>query len=248
MDYQKTLTNSGLSQNEAKVYLAALELGETLYAPLAEKAGVKRATLYYDVLPNLIERGLIVQEIKGKRKYLIAQDPASYLESRKTQLEELERNVPHLRALLSSAKSKPTVLLFEGIDGIKKVWQDHLTQKEPILEFVGIENIHPELQKYLKEHYIWKRAEKKIPVQMLISGPTIAGVFDVKSDRYELRQVKRIDGSHFPIPLSCDIYGDNVSFTLHREDSEPVGLIIRSKEIATTMRSLFSIVWAQANE
>jgi len=50
----------------------------------------------------------------------------------------------------------------------------------------------------------------------------------------------------FPVPLSCDIYGDNVSFTLHRKGSEMIGLIIRSKEIATTMRSIFDYVWQTA--
>ena len=137
------------------------------------------------------------------------------------------------------------LLLYEGLEGIKKVWFDHLTQKESILEFVGIEDMHPTLQKYLKQFYIWERAKRKIPVKMLISGTTVAGIFDVQTDLYELREVKNIKGNIFPVPLSCDIYGDNVSFTLHRKDSEPVGLIIRSKEIATAMRSLFTIIWSQ---
>ncbi|MBY0539334.1 hypothetical protein K2P56_02790 [Patescibacteria group bacterium] len=248
MNLQKTLENIGLPGNESRVYLAALELGETPYSALAEKAGVKRATLYYDVLPALMEKGLIVQKVIGKRKYLVAQDLQAHLENKKAELAQAEKEIPHLRALLASATVKPTLLFFEGVEGIKKVWQDHLKQSEPILECIGIEEIHPELQKYVKEHYIWKRAEKKIPLKMLISGPTVAGIFKVKSDPYELREVRNIDGSLFPIPLGCDVYGDSVSITLHRKDSEPVGLIIRSKEIATTMRSLFAIAWEQAKK
>ncbi|HEY4501626.1 MAG TPA: helix-turn-helix domain-containing protein [Candidatus Paceibacterota bacterium] len=248
MESQKTLTNIGLSETESRVYLASLELGESLHSALAKKAGIKRATLYYDVLPKLIEKGLITEAIKGKRKYLVAQDLQIFLETKKVQLEEVERLVPQLRSLLATANSKPTLLLYEGIEGIKKVWFDHLVQKQPILEFVGIEDIHPELQKYLKEHYIWERAKRKISVKMLISGPTVAGIFKIKSDSYELREVRNIDDSLFPIPLSCDVYGDNVSFTLHRKDSEPIGLIIRSREIATMMRSVFAVVWQQAGE
>ncbi len=246
MQLQKAVENIGLSGNESRVYLAALELGETHYSALAEKAGLKRATLYYDVLPSLMKKGLITQKVRGKRRYLIAEDIQDYVEEKKKQLIEVEKEIPYLRTLLSSASVKPTVLLFEGIEGIKKVWQDHLKQSGEILEFIGIEKINPELQKYVKEHYIWKRAEKKILLKMLISGPTIAGIFKVKSDPYEMRAVKHIDGALFPIPLGCDIYGDSVSITLHREDSEPVGLIIRSKEIATTMRSLFNFIWDKA--
>jgi sugar-specific transcriptional regulator TrmB len=248
MDSQKTLINLGLSKTEARVYLAALELGESLHSALAAKAGVKRATLYYDVLPSLLEKGLITESIKGKRKYLAAQELDSFLESKKLDVEEAERLVPQLRSLLAAARSRPVVLLYEGVEGIKKVWFDHLRQGQPILEFVGIENIHPELQTYLSQHYIWERAKRRIPVQMLVSGPAAAGIFDVKTSENELREVRTIDGKLFPIPLSCDIYGDNVSFTLHRQDSEPIGLIIRSQEIATMMRSVFSGVWATAKE
>ena len=246
MDYREKLKKIGFSETESRVYMAALELGESLYSTLAKKAGVKRATLYYDVLPSLFEKGLITETVRGKRKYLIAQDIQPFLNYKKAQLEDIQQLVPQLRSILATASSKPKLLYYEGVIGIKKVWSDHLVQKQQILELVGIENIHPALQKYIKEHYIWERANGKIPLKMLISGSTAAGIFDVKSDEYELREVRKIDGNIFPIPLGCNIYGDNVSFTLHRKDSEPIGLIIRSKEIATTMRSVFNFIWAQA--
>ena len=246
MNYKETLINSGLSETESRVYLAALELGPSLHKTLADKANIKRPTLYYEVLPSLLEKGLLTEAIKGKRKYLAAQDIQPFLESKKYQLGEVEKLLPQLRALLSTATSKPQLLLYEGIDGIKKVWFDHLIQKQPILEFVGIENIHPELEKYLKNYYILERIKRKISEKMLVSGPTAAGIFKVKTDAYQLREVKNIDKNLFPIPLSCDIYGDNVSFTLHKKDSEPIGLIIRSKEVSITMRSLFNLIWEKA--
>jgi HTH-type transcriptional regulator, sugar sensing transcriptional regulator len=243
MEQAKILSNLGLSDKEARVYLAALESGELLHKALADKAGIKRPTLYYEVLPSLIDKGLITETIKGKRKYLVAQDIQPFLESKKNQLERAEQLVPQLRSLLATATIKPKLLLFEGVEGIKKVWFDHLMHAQPILELVGIENIHPDLQKYIKNYYIIERSKRRIPLKMIVSGPTIAGSFKMKTDPYELRKVKTIDGSIFPTPLGCDIYGDNVSFTLHREDSEPVGLIIRSKEVATTMRSVFNFLW-----
>ena len=118
--------------------MAAVELGEALHSTLAERAGLKRATLYYDVLPNLLAKGLITETIRGKRKYLVAQDIQPFLVSKKLQLEEVERLVPQLRSLLATATSKPRLLLYEGVEGIKKVWFDHLVQKQPILELVGI--------------------------------------------------------------------------------------------------------------
>ena len=246
MEDKEILANLGLNEAETQVYLANLELGEALYSQVAKKAGVKRPTLYYDVLPSLLEKGLLTETIKGKRKYLVAQDIQPYLETKKNQLAQAQQLVPQLRALLATATSKPKILLYEGVEGIKKVYYDHLVQRQPVLEIVGIEEIHPEIQKYIKNYYIIERAKRKIPLKMLISGPTVAGVFRMKTDPYELREVKTVDGQVFPVPLGCDIYGDNVSFTLHREDSEPIGLIIRSKEVAITMRSVFNFIWEKA--
>ncbi len=239
---QELLENLGLSKTESQIYLAAIELGESLHKQLAEKAKIKRPTLYEN-LPRLFEKGLISKTVKGKRILLVAEDPQKFYESKKNQLATFQSQIPLLQALMLTAKSKPKISIYEGIEGIKKIYQDHIEQAKPILEIVGIEKIHPEIAKYIKKDYVWTRVRKKLSLKMLISGPAAAGIFKMKSDPFELREVKNIDGKNFPIPLGFNIYGDNVSFAVYREDSEPVGLIIRSKEIATTMRSLFNFIW-----
>jgi sugar-specific transcriptional regulator TrmB len=236
------LENLGLNKTESKIYLSALELGESLHKQLAEHAEIKRPTLY-EILPKLYAKGLLTETVKGKRKYIIPEDPIKFLETKKLAVEELQKHIPYLQSLLLTAKSKPQLIFYEGVEGIKKIYIDHLLQKQPILEVVGIEKIHPKVAKYIKEHYIWERVRRKIYLKMLISGQTSAGVFKMKSDTSELREVKNIDGKTFPIPLGLNIYGDNVSIAVYRQDSEPVGLIIRSKEIATALRSLFEFIW-----
>jgi sugar-specific transcriptional regulator TrmB len=247
MEQITALSNIGLTEAEIKVYMAALEAGPILHKALAEKAGIKRPTLY-DLLPGLIEKGLISETVKGKRKFLVGEDIQPFLENKKTQLNKAEELIPELRLLLTTATSKPKLLLYEGVEGIKKVWYDHLLQKQPILEIVGTNDIHPDLQIYIKQYYILERSKRRIPLKMLISGPTVAGLLKTKTDKYEFREVKIIDNELFPVPLGLDIYGDNVSIALHRADSEPIGLIIRSKEIATTMRSLFNLAWNGAKQ
>jgi sugar-specific transcriptional regulator TrmB len=43
----KLIQNMGFSDKAAKVYLAALELGESTVQTLAKKSGLKRTTIYY---------------------------------------------------------------------------------------------------------------------------------------------------------------------------------------------------------
>ncbi len=245
MDIIKTIENAGLSKVESQIYVAALELGESLPKNLAEKAAIKRPTLY-GILPKLLEKGLLTETVKGKRKYIVAEDMQAYVNQKKYELDEIQKLVPQLQSILGTATSKPKILVYEGVEGIKKIYYDHLLQKQPINELVGIENIHPELQKYIQNYYIPERVKRKIPLRMLVGGVTSSEGFNVKSNSLELREVKVIDDSDFQVPLGLDIYGNNLSITLHRKNSAMIGIIIRSKEISTAMVSIFNLLWLTA--
>lgn len=242
MEKQELLSQFGLSKEESSIYMAALELGESLPSHLAEKAGVKRPMLY-KLMPELFAKGLLTQTVKGKRRYIVAEEPQLLLEKKQADLKMLEEKIPELQLLLRTAKVKPNIVFYEGVEGLKKVFMDNLRERKPMLEFLGLANIHPEIDEYAKNYYIPTRINRRIPTKNIISGEPSTQRFKLKTDPYALREVKTIDGEKFPIPLDCYIYGDNVSFLLIRSDSEPMGVIIRSREIAATMRSLFELIW-----
>lgn len=239
------LKGLGLSDSEAKIYMAALAAGESLSKHLAEKAGVKRPMLY-KLLPELVSKGLLTETRKGKRRYLVAEDPEVYLDKKRAELALAEQSVPELRLLLQTATVKPKIVFYEGVEGLKKLYMDNLREKKPILEFVSMERIHPEIEKHSKNYYIPQRINRKIPIKIIVSGNTTSELLNLKTADWALREMRTIDEKKFPIPLDCYIYGDNASFALYRTDSEPIGIIIRSREIATMLRSLFEFVWHQA--
>jgi hypothetical protein len=151
-----------------------------------------------------------------------------------------------MRMLLATALHKPKIIFYEGVEGLKKIYLDNLRERQSTLELVGIEKIQPEVEKYIDDYYIPLRVKRHIPLKMLISGSPSSGIWNLKTAPHLLREVKTIDKNIFPVPLDCNIYGDNVSFALYRKDSEPIGVIIRSNEIVTTMRSLFNFIWEKA--
>jgi sugar-specific transcriptional regulator TrmB len=242
MRLEQILENLGLSEAEAIVYRAALELGQALPKHVAEKAGVKRPTLY-KLLPGLLEKGLLSETVAGKRRLLVAEDPAVYFEQKQAELEQMEQVLPQLRSLLATASAKPKITFYQGIEGLKKVYMDNLRQRGEILEFLTLEKIHPEMEFKFANYYIPQRIKRRIPIKIILSGPPKSKSIHLKTDPYAFREVKLVDSKLFPVPLDAYIYGDNVSMLLYRSDSEPLGLIIRSKEIATFMRSLFHLIW-----
>lgn len=242
MHIEPLLENLGLNKSESKIYIAALELGKSLPKHLAGKADIKRPTLY-KFLPEMIKQGLISETIIGKRRYLIAEPPQNYLDKKQSDIEEMQKLLPELNLLLTVSLDKPKIIFYEGVEGIKKLYFDNLRQAQPILEFVSLEKINPEIEFHSANYYIPQRIKRKIPIKILISGTAKSKSINLKTDPYALREIKILDEIKYPIPLECYIYGDNVSFAVYRSDSEPIGLIVRSKEIAATMRSVFNFIW-----
>jgi sugar-specific transcriptional regulator TrmB len=245
MNIAEQLEFLGLSEGEATVYSTLATLGPSLPTEIAKHTGIKRPTLY-EVFPKLLEKGLLSETVKGKRKYFFAEDIQSFLDERQRQLDTVQAVVPELRALLATASSKPKILFYEGVEGIKKVYYDHLLVRQEILELVSIEQIHPDLQTYITNYYIPERARRKIPLKMLVNGKTTLEPWRVRTNSLEYREVRVFEEGILKTPLGLNIYGDNVSITLHREDTEAIGLIIRSKEIAETLRSIFIFLWGKA--
>lgn len=70
----KILQNIGLTEKEAKVYLACLELGPQPVSEIAKKARINRVTAY-DILEKLLKKGLVNFVTKEKIKFFNATDP-----------------------------------------------------------------------------------------------------------------------------------------------------------------------------
>lgn len=68
------LIEIGLTENEARTYLAALELGETTIVRISKKSGVKRTTTYLSV-ESLKEKGFLSELKKKKKIFFYAEDP-----------------------------------------------------------------------------------------------------------------------------------------------------------------------------
>src|SRR4051812_25054594 len=70
-----SIEDLGLSQKEARVYLANLMLGPATVQKIADQSGIKRVTTYV-ILESLNNLGLVSQSTKGKKTYFVAEEPS----------------------------------------------------------------------------------------------------------------------------------------------------------------------------
>ena len=72
--YISILSQLGLSETEASVYLAGIKSGATSILQLSKISGVKRTTVY-TIVDSLIANGLMRIDIKGFKKYYVTEPP-----------------------------------------------------------------------------------------------------------------------------------------------------------------------------
>jgi HTH-type transcriptional regulator, sugar sensing transcriptional regulator len=139
MAIEQQLEKIGLSDKEAKTYLALLELGPTTVVNVAKKSGLKRTTTY-EILKTLLARGLVNEIVFGKRRRFVAESPAKFLEHKKDEVEKLREMLPTLEALHNVAIERPSVQFFEGKEALKQIFTDMISNTSPVNDKIrGIE-------------------------------------------------------------------------------------------------------------
>ncbi|MBN1326289.1 hypothetical protein JW977_04940 [Candidatus Falkowbacteria bacterium] len=133
---EKKLAQLDLNDKEAKVYLAILNIGRGNVTDIAQKANLKRTTLY-EYLESLATKGLIFKSISKKRVYYSPETPTNIIQmfdKQKVVIEEKKEKmnllVPELEKLYSQAYKKPVVKFYEGKKGLREIyWKIFNTHK-----------------------------------------------------------------------------------------------------------------------
>ena len=114
------LQEIGLSNTEAKVYLALLELGSALAGEITKKSEVNRTNVY-DALERLIEKGLVSYVISANRKMFEAVNPERLREMLREKQVKLDSVIKNLQIKYRENKSEEDATIFKGKKGIKSI-------------------------------------------------------------------------------------------------------------------------------
>lgn len=243
----KTLKQVGLEENEAKIYLALLELGETTVIPLSKEASLARTTCY-SVIDRMANKGLLSKVTRGKHVYLSAASPEKLHEiailneeEAREQRKTIAKVIPQLVGLSEKAPGKPKIQYFSGRQGVRAIFEDLLTSGEVKSYYLG------SVQKcvgIVGESFIKDWIKRRVKAGIFSYGVRIETEEEFtttfKSSRKKMRQIKFApQGADFPVYTV--IYGNKVAFITSKK--EGFGLILESKDFTTTFKSLFDITW-----
>lgn len=157
---EEVLIESGLSRNEAKAYLALLDIGSATAGEIAEKSKVHRTNVY-DALDRLIEKGIVTYIFKNGVKYYQATAPENLLNLIKEKELHLVQILPELQLSSALSKTKPRAELCEGMPAFKLACYELLKYGKPIY-MIGIPKEVPHLVKNWIDNFHRERIKKKI--------------------------------------------------------------------------------------
>lgn len=245
----KKLQSLGLTDKEARVYVAALFLGPSPVQKIGEQAGVNRATTYV-ILDQLADFGLVSQSNEGKKTVFIAEEPEALDKLFDIQLRQIEARKQELKKVLPELKKSqrvedvnaPSVRFYRGIEGIKainayaykKERDEHLIYA--MSNYDEVLKIFPDILKFNPQ----KRLKKKISSKVIYSFES----GEIKTDPKLLRETKKVSS---PIKADINLHEKTASFLTYNGDKS-VGIILENKEIVEALRQLFEMAWDKKNK
>ncbi len=247
----QVLEQIGLTEKEAQIYLALLEMGAQGATTIANKTQINRSTCYL-ILENLREKGLITTHTESNIQFFEAQEPNSlitYLNKRQNELviqqNMIQNNMPYLEAIKKENTGSTTTKYYKGIDGIINLYLETLkTDDRLIYSFLNIAQIPEKLLHTLETIYVQERIEKQIEAKIIYISSTN------KADKHQsyfkdsesLRTVKYIK-TDYNLSVEIQCIGDKTIITNFSPDNT-FGILIQNSELAESIKTLHKIIWS----
>jgi len=235
-----------LSPAERKAYEALISHGPMAPPMLAKTTGLTRVN-GYAALRGLAKKGLAKEKDIQKKQVYLPEPPARLQELARQKADEARANQETIEALIPSLMNRysliseqPGVSHYEGIDGIKQVYESTLAARPEEVLILRSEYDNKQIDDYISEH-IRKRA--KLGIRSRLIGPYYEVSFDSQKLLYQRRYYPR---KKFLLPTEISVYDDKVVLISLRKDL--VATIIQSRDVAQTFRVIFELLWANAQE
>ena len=233
---------TGLDNQRARLYLAALGRPEATAGDLAKALKLGR-TAVYDNLRVLEERGFVKTVRHGKRKVFVPLHPKELLRSWENKKQQLKDLLPDFLALYATKQHEPFVQLFTGPFAAREVYEDILasTKKEYVYFSPPELTLQAVDRAYMKK-WVERRVAKGITVRSLRTKSESENpdpFFSKQEDH--LRQIRYLP-AYVELKATIYVYENNIGVIGTRK--EGTGFIIHSPDLAFSVRQLFDFLWS----
>jgi HTH-type transcriptional regulator, sugar sensing transcriptional regulator len=234
MNLKDVLEQTGLTPNEAKIYLIILERSICAPGELAKAAELHRSSIY-DTLKSLQQKGLITDIIIDKKHLFKPINPEKFIDVQREKIDILRDHMPQLMNLHFKSKVDHDIKVYTGKSGIKAIFEDIIRSGKD-LDVFGSESDYETILPYTLEKFKRHFEKNNIRIRHIVRK----GLSPNRPKTCEVRYIN----SKERLPVATNIYGNKVAIIIWSD--EPNGVIIKNKLNADTYRAFFNFMWGSA--
>ena len=248
MNIKQLLKLFNLRDIESEIFAVLFYGGMMGATQIAKQVGISRTSVY-DLLENLLVKGLISQTLKSGVKMFTVLPP----EKLQVLIEEKEKNILSAKAVLVDFQkqynekqklARPNLQIFEGKNELQQMMKDMLLYRDiTVYAFWPIKNIINILGKDFLREFHKKRVERNIKIKVIWPEKQIPEFkkYQFLKIKPELKREARIAPAQIDFSLGYAIYGNTVRFI--SSSKENFGFLVESNELAKVMKNQFEVIW-----
>ena len=245
----QVLTNIGLTEKEAKIYLTLLTIGAQPASIVAKKAGLNRTTTYLN-LEELKNKGLVNTSNKGKLYLFQANDPScleKFIETEKQQILKkeflLQNNIPYIKRLIQNNTPKPKAETHEGFKSVQSLLLDMLQPSSEIRCYFNFETLPSNLRVFFEKDLFAKRLRLKIPMKIISDSSIKNHKLYIQSQNPNFQSEIRIIDKEVLNDASMFLSGNKTIMLNLNEDKNVYGNLIENNSCSDILHHNFEFIW-----
>lgn len=247
LSFPNQLEQLGLSKNEAVVYVAVLELGESAVGAIVEQTGLHKQ-LIYNATTQLQNRGLMsVSIVKQSRRFQVA-DPALIEQQFRTKLAQARSVVTGLYRIANDKKPVEQPHMYLGQKSIQQYFVETIRTypKNSTFSVLGVTS-----KKYYElfqpgefafQTYEQIRIERRIQMNLVLFGAKQTEV--AMNRRRKFFELRLLDWKNRP-PMDVTIMTGRVALMFY--GAEPYVIDIKGHKTVNEFQQYFTELWQRAD-
>jgi sugar-specific transcriptional regulator TrmB len=241
----QALSNLGMNEKEAKVYVALLQSGKATAYSVAKLTDLKKPTVYV-VLDNLVSKGAVSKEPQANTSEYVAISPEELFAAAKRKIKKTKSEIlDGLKNISRRHDYKVRAYSYEDMDGIREMYNKFLEDaagKEYVAFYAHARDASAELNDFFDHEYgdkIRKLAIRRRGIT--VYDPTIIDKY-LRPEflkKYAIK-LKALSKDKYDSNISIEVFGNLTQIFSHRLLQ---GVVIDNPDIARAMKQIFELVW-----
>ena len=241
------LSDLDLSPEEAKVYLAILELGGGYVSIIAKKARVNRATCY-NTLGNLVQKGLAHFALRQGVRFYLPEPPQVLTNQFEEKYETARRLLPQLNLLHGSSAFTPKLRYYEEKDAVSGLFDDIANSSTEILGYTNLaplSEILPAALRKFATNLVARNLRARLLTPFDPNNEAIITGFFAQPIALRHLEILCVNKDQFAFRSGTFFYDDKVTIISY-DKQELLGVVIESAVNAETQKAIFDLAWLGA--